>query len=100
LLALAGVALDAVHVSGVDESFDPATQAQVELVATALLRRVIEAALGAATPALPIPAFEIPASLGIYGLPVGDELGLVDPVIGATPTHLELTGSFGVRGEP
>lgn len=96
-LTLEDVALDAVHVTAVDAALDPLEQTLVDLAARALLQRLLDAALGAAAQGLPVPAFEIPPSLGLFGLPVGDKLGIVNPALESTPTHVILGGEFGIR---
>jgi hypothetical protein len=57
---------------------------------------LLAGALAAAAPGLPIPAFEIPVSLGPYGLPAGEHLGLVGGALELMPNHVYLTGNFGI----
>jgi hypothetical protein len=96
-LVLQDLTLDAVHVSGVDATLDPVRQLIVEGIATSLLQRLLEAAVGAAAPALPVPAFPIADPLVPYGLPAGGALGIMSPTVEGTPTHLELRGAFGLQ---
>jgi hypothetical protein len=61
-----------------------------------VLQNVIDTSLNNALPALPIPSFTIPASMGTYGLPVGSDLGIVSPALGGTTRHFVLKGAFGL----
>ena len=78
-------------------SLDSDTRDTIERVLTRLLDRVISSALTNALPAIPIPSFELPASLATYGLPAGAELGLVSPSLSSQPPHFVLRGGFAVR---
>ncbi|HJL17108.1 MAG TPA: hypothetical protein RMH99_15690 [Sandaracinaceae bacterium LLY-WYZ-13_1] len=78
-------------------SLDMSTRDTIEGFLTRLLERIIRPALMDALPALPIPTFEIPPSLGTYGLPVGDELGVVSPALAFEAPHFVLRGEFAVR---
>ena len=40
--------------------------------------------------------FELPDSVAPYGLPAGSPLGIVNPLLELTPTHLYVKGSLGV----
>jgi hypothetical protein len=62
-----------------------------------ILRDVLADALNDGLPAVPIPSFTLPASVGTYGLPAGAELGIVAPELSASGSHYVLRGSFGVR---
>ena len=48
-------------------------------------------------PALPVPAFPIPASLAVFGVPSGGMLGLTGPTLNVIQPHFVLRGNFGVR---
>ncbi len=48
-------------------------------------------------PLLPIPSFTMPASLVPFGIPLGSELGMLNPVLRAEGKHLILEGDFGLR---
>jgi hypothetical protein len=85
----------ALHVSGVDAALTPIDQALANAIASEILQRLLEAALGAAAEGLSSPAFE-PTGLVPFGIPAGSRLGLVDPALELTPTHLYLRGGFGV----
>jgi len=97
-LLLESLAPVAVRVSGVDTALTPGDQAIVDVVATVILQRLLESALAAAAEGLPILAFELPASVGPYGLPAGSKLGVVNPMLELTPTHLLLKGGLGTLG--
>jgi hypothetical protein len=95
-LQLESLALDTLHVSGVDEPLTAAQESAIEAAMAAILEHLLGGALAAAAPGLPIPAFEIPASLGPYGLPAGEHLGLVGGALELMPNHVYLTGNFGI----
>ena len=78
-------------------SLDMASRDTIEGFLTRLLERIIGPALNDALPAIPIPSFELPASVGAYGLPAGEELGIVSPRLSNEPPHFVLRGSFAVR---
>ncbi|MEJ7596296.1 MAG: hypothetical protein WKG01_00180 [Kofleriaceae bacterium] len=62
-----------------------------------VLQSVLIDAINDGLPAIPIPTFTLPPSVGPYGLPVGAELGIVNPQLGTVGSHYTLLGSFGVR---
>lgn len=62
-----------------------------------LIQQIVDQALNNALPALPIPAFALPASLTTFGLPAGAELGLTEPELRNTTRHFILDGVFGLR---
>jgi hypothetical protein len=62
-----------------------------------LLERVMYSAIDGALPAIPIPSFTLPSSLGTYGLPVGAVLGITTPTLSTEPPHFVLRGGFAVR---
>ncbi len=62
-----------------------------------LFQNVVDQSLNSALPALPIPSFTIPGSMGKFGLPVGQELGLRSPSLDGTDSHFILEGSFGKK---
>jgi hypothetical protein len=78
-------------------SLDMSTRDTLEGFLSQLLERIIRPALMDALPTLPIPSFELPASLATYGLPAGAELGLVRPGLSPEPPHFVLRGDFAVR---
>jgi hypothetical protein len=76
---------------------DTETQRVLERVLTAIVQQVLDDSLNAALPALPIPSFSLPASVGSFGLPAGRELGLVSPAFSTTSSHALLRGNLGIR---
>jgi hypothetical protein len=62
-----------------------------------LFQNVVDQSLNSALPALPIPSFTIPSSMGKFGLPVGQELGLRSASLDGTDSHFILEGSFGKK---
>jgi hypothetical protein len=54
-------------------------------------------ALNGALPALPIPSFELPTSVGEYGLPAGATLGLASPALSAAIPQLVLSGALSIQ---
>lgn len=78
----------------------PLTQGQrdaLEGFLAQVLQRVLIDAINDGLPAIPIPAFTLPASVGPYGLPAGAELGIVNPILSTSGSHFVLTGAFGRR---
>ncbi len=96
-LVFGGFVLDEVRISSDLFTFD-ATQLQtLESALSSAAQTIITQSLNNAIPAIPIPAFQIPASLGTFGLPVGEELGIVNPALQSSGQHFVLRGSFGLR---
>lgn len=96
-LVFGGFVLDEVHVSS---DLFTLTGTELQTLEDALAdaaQSIITQSLNNAIPAIPIPAFEIPASLGTFGLPVGRELGVVSPTLQSQGQHFVLRGSFGLR---
>jgi hypothetical protein len=78
----------------------PLTQQQRTAMAAFLktvLQDVLADAINKGLPAVPIPAFALPASAANFGLPAGAELGILNPTLSSSGSHLVLTGAFGVR---
>lgn len=78
-------------------NLDAATRDQVQSVLTRILGRVVGSALNSALPAIPIPSFELPASLSQFGLPAGASVGITSPGLTNGGRHFTLTGGFGIR---
>ncbi|HXJ34122.1 MAG TPA: hypothetical protein VMS22_08775 [Candidatus Eisenbacteria bacterium] len=96
-LEIAGLTIDALHLSDPDAALDGATLSVLETVGPLLLQRLIDSALGGAALAVRIPGFPIPSSLVPYGLPVGGALRLVDPTLVTIDPHLILRGNVGIQ---
>jgi hypothetical protein len=95
-LVLENCTVDDIHLT-TDAALDPATGAQLEQLLTETLNAMIARAANDGLPALPIPGFRIPASLGTYGLPVGGVLGLVNATLTLEGRHFVVRGGFGIR---
>jgi hypothetical protein len=91
------VVIDELYFSPEGVSLDETNRDILEQFLRRLLQNVLNQSLNGALPALPIPSFELPASVGQFGLPVGAQLGVRQPGLSNTMTHFVLDGAFGVR---
>jgi hypothetical protein len=95
------LAFGTLTINGIYASFaKPLTQNQrnaLEDFLRDVLQTVLADAISDGLPAIPIPSFTLPASVGAFGLPVGAELGIVNPLLTTSGSHIVLTGSFGRR---
>jgi hypothetical protein len=89
--------IDELYFSTGTVSLDERTRTSIETVLTRILGRIVGSALTDSLPAVPVPAFDLPASLAAYGLPAGASLGLTSPTLSTAPRHLVLQGGFGIR---
>lgn len=96
-LVFGGIVIDDLHFSTDTIALTPGEQQSLEDTLTALVQQFIDSSLNDALPAIPIPAFTIPATLGQFGLPVNDELGILSPALTVSPQHFVLRGRFGLR---
>ncbi len=96
-LRFGGVTLDEIKVSITSESIPMSERDGLTAGLRGLVQQYVERSLNDALPAIPIPAFTIPSSLGSYGLPVGAELGIRTPSLGSARQRFELRGGFGQR---
>jgi hypothetical protein len=96
-IRFSGIIVDTVHVGTDDINLDPQQQTDLETVLGQLVQQIVNQSLNNALPAIPIPAFTIPASLGQYGLPAGQQVGVVSPVLSVAPQHFTLRGQLGIR---
>jgi hypothetical protein len=96
-LSFGNVVLEDLVFSTKRVTLDATTRSVLEDFLETFLQGVIDSSLNSALPSLPIPAFEIPASLGTYGLPVGAEMGVIQPTLRQTTRHELLEGAFGIR---
>ncbi len=78
-------------------SLDRETRAVLEDFFSRLAMDVAADALSTALPAVPIPGFEIPASVATFGLPAGRELGLVRPIFETSGNHFVFESDFGLK---
>jgi hypothetical protein len=96
-LRFTNVALDETRVAAPDVALDAtAKQALVDALSPLLLAMATQT-LNQVLPALPIPAFQIPSALAVYGLPAGGALGITSPTLNVVAPHFVLRGGFGVR---
>ncbi|QED35314.1 hypothetical protein FRD00_26130 [Persicimonas caeni] len=95
-LSFQNIQLNELYFSPIGINLDADSRAVLESFLQDVLQNVIDTSLNNALPALPVPSFEIPTSLGTYGLPAGSDLGIVNPALGGTTTHFVLKGAFGV----
>jgi IPT/TIG domain/Glucodextranase, domain B len=95
-LRLQNCTVDELHAS-TGAALDPATGAELESLLSGVLNTIASRAVNDALPALPIPGFVVPASLGTYGVPAGSVLGLVNPALTEENRHFVLRGGFGIR---
>jgi len=96
-LTFGSITIDELHVSSDALSLDAGQQAMLESMLRPLVQQYVDRALNGSLPALPIPSFTIPSSLGAFGLPVGAQLGITSPSLSVSPQHFLLQGGFGVR---
>lgn len=96
-LRFGGITIGEIHISSDALSLGPADQQQLEDMLRPLLQQLADTALNDALPAIPLPTFTIPDSLGPYGLPAGEELGITSPTLTTAPQHFTLRGGFGIR---
>ena len=80
-----------------DRSLDAATATQVEGLLTNVLSAMLSIAGQNALQVLPVPAFTLPASLGVFGLPTTGSLGLVGPTLVTQAPHYVVRGNMGMR---
>jgi hypothetical protein len=96
-LSFGGITVQELHLSTDAISLGPADQQQLEDMLQPILQQLADTALNDALPSIPLPTFTIPSSLGPYGLPVGEELGITSPTLTTAPQHFTLRGGFGIR---
>ena len=96
-LAFGGLSIEELYISSDALALSSADQQQLEDMLRPLLQQLANSALNDALPSIPLPTFTIPSSLGPYGLPVGEELGITSPTLTTAPQHFTLRGGFGIR---
>jgi hypothetical protein len=96
-LVFGGIVIDELHVGTDSVNLSSTQQQSLEDTLTMLLQKLVDQSLNNAIPALPIPAFTIPASLATFGLPAGKQLGINAPTLSIAPQHFTLRGQFGIR---
>ena len=94
-LVFDGIELSALHLGFGGAAVSEQARTRLEDTLEHVLGGIVDRALNDALPTLPLPDFEIPESLGIYGLPVGGRLGLRQPRLSGLAGHWILDGNFG-----
>jgi hypothetical protein len=95
-LAFDDIQINELYFTPIGISLDASSRDVLESFLTDVLQDVINTSLNNALPSLPVPSFEIPSSMGSYGLPAGDRLGIVQPSMGGTMLHFVIKGAFGI----
>lgn len=95
-LSFGSLTLDSLFVS-FEGSLEQDQRNALEDLLRTVLQSVLADAINDGLPAIPIPAFTLPASATALGLPGGAELGLVNYLLATGDFHYVLTGAFGVR---
>lgn len=94
-LRFGAITVEELHFSTDDVSLDASTRATLSRFLTTLVQSIVDSALNDALPAIPIPSFDLPASLTTYGIPAGTTLGLRSPTLARENPHFVLRGTFG-----
>jgi hypothetical protein len=96
-LVFGGIVIDQVHASTDAINLNTSAQQSLQTLLQSLAQQLVNQSLNSALPAIPIPAFPLPASLAQYGLPAGARLGIKSPTLSVAPHHFTLRGQFGVQ---
>ena len=96
-IAFDGITLDDFYLSPNDISINSDTRDILEDFLADLFQDIVDQSLNAALPALPIPSFEIPATMAQFGLNQGAELGLYNISVDQNSRFIELDASFGIE---
>lgn len=96
-LSFTNITLDEFYFTAPGVTLDETTRDVLESFLKNLVQKIVDSSLNNALPALPIPSFTMPASLAAYGLPMGAELGVYNPLLDGTQKHFVLEGDFGIR---
>ncbi|MDY0062725.1 MAG: hypothetical protein RBU45_23145 [Myxococcota bacterium] len=78
-------------------NLDPVTRGLLQDLLTEIVQTLLDSTVNGALPVLPIPDFEMPASLTQYGIVAGTRLGLRQPVLSTSETHFIVQGNLGER---
>jgi hypothetical protein len=95
-LAFSNLTLTSVYVA-TDTPLSQGERDALESFLSTILSNVLVGAINDGLPALPIPSFTLPASVGAFGLPAGAQMGIVNPSLNTSGSHAVLTGRFGVQ---
>lgn len=90
-------ALEELYFTSFQVSIDAASRDIIEEFLVDVLGGLVGDSLNDALPALPIPSFTLPASLGDFGLPAGGVLGLSSPTLSAAIPQLVLAGALSIE---
>ncbi|MFU8804089.1 MAG: hypothetical protein ACNA8W_09800 [Bradymonadaceae bacterium] len=96
-LSFGDVVIDEFHFSPESVTLNAESRDILDEFLRSLVQQLVDESLNSALPALPIPAFVLPASVGEFGLPAGRELGLTEPQLRNLLRHFHLEGTFGLR---
>lgn len=91
------VVLDELFLTSDQVSLDDSTRNTLETFLSRVMGRIVASALNDALPALPIPSFELPASVTRFGLPAGARLGLGSPTLSTEPPFFVLAGTLAIQ---
>lgn len=94
-LSFDAIVVDELFFSTADVSLDASTRMVLEGFFRRLVQAIVDRVLNDSLPALPIPSFALPASLSVYGIPPGTELGITSPALAVEGQHFVLRGNFG-----
>lgn len=96
-LQFTNIQLSELYFSPEGVSLDDNSRDVLEGFLRTLVQGLIDRSLNNALPSLPIPSFDLPASMTQYGLPANAELGIIQPTLDNSTTHYTLDGAFGLR---
>jgi hypothetical protein len=85
------------YFSAEDGTLTPGGRAVLEGFLGRVIQSLVDSSLNDALPAIPIPMFTLPEDLARFGIPPGAQLGLVEPQLSHTSTHIVLEAAFGVQ---
>ena len=94
-LQFGGFTITELHFSTGEVSLDPMTNQVLTTLLQGLVQQLVDQSLNNALPALPIPSFQLPASLQTFGVGPG-KLGLTNMSLGFDPRDFLLLGQLGV----
>ena len=93
-LSFSGIAIDEFYFAAEDMALDGNQRAILESMLTDIFQEVLDTSINSSLPALPIPEFELPSSLGEYGFDPGTAIGLRNGAFTITESHFLLEGDF------
>lgn len=96
-IVFSAITIDQLYFSTGSITLSASTRGVLEDLLRSLVQSIVDTSLNDALPEIPIPSFELPASVATFGLPAGAELGITAPELAIEPRHVVLRGGFGVR---